>query len=81
MQADFRLTEHPSAPPFRVRAVGPPDEPRRLFDFQKLQAWLLQQGVGSIIKNFGSRDSSGNQQQQQVKPEDVLKGLLKGLGR
>ena len=88
MLADFRLTDHPSAPPFRVRAVGPPDDPRRLFDFQALQAWVLQQGVGSLIKNLvpGNRDSSGSQQQQQqqqqqVKPEDILKGLLKGLGR
>jgi uncharacterized protein involved in outer membrane biogenesis len=83
MLADFRLTDHPSAPPFRVRAVGPPNDPRRLFDFQALQAWVLQQGVGSLIKNLvpGNRDSSGSQQQQQVKPEDILKGLLKGLGR
>ena len=84
MVADFRLTDHPTAPPFRVRAVGPPDDPRRLFDFQALQAWVLQQGVGSLIKNLvpGNKDASGNQQQQQqVKPEDILKGLLKGLGR
>lgn len=86
MLADFRLTEHSSAPPFRVRAVGPPDEPRRLFDFQALQAWVLQQGVGGLIKNLipGAKSDSGSpqdKQQQQVKPEDILKGLLKGLGR
>jgi uncharacterized protein involved in outer membrane biogenesis len=86
MTADFRLTEHANAPAFRVRAVGPPDNPRRLFDFQALQAWILQQGVGGLIKNLipGAKQNSGtqqNQQQQQVKPEDILKGLLKGLGR
>lgn len=88
MLADFRLTEHPSAPPFRVRAVGPPDDPRRLFDFQALQAWVLEQGVGGLIKNLipGARGNSGQQQEQQqqkqqVKPEDILRGLLKGLGR
>ena len=85
MQSEFRMTEHPSAPPFRVRAVGPPDNPRRLFDFQSLQAWVLQQGVGSFIKSLlpGFRNKSGSQQQQQQKPkvEDVLKGLLKGFGR
>lgn len=84
--ADFRLTEHNSAPPFRVRAVGPPDAPRRLFDFQQLQEWILQQGVGGLIKNLipGAKNKSGSSQQQQperVKPEDVLKGLLKGLSR
>jgi hypothetical protein len=85
MQSEFRMTQHPSAPPFRVRAVGPPDNPRRLFDFQSLQAWVLQQGVGSFIKSLlpGFRNKSGSQQQQQQKPkvEDVLKGLLKGFGR
>ena len=86
MFADFRLTEHPDAPPFRVRAVGPPDNPRRLFDFQALQAWVLQQGVGGLIKNLvpGANKGSGaqqQQQQQQPKPEDIIRGLLKGLGR
>ena len=85
MTADFRLTEHSNAPAFGVRAVGPPDNPRRLFDFQALQAWVLQQGVGGLIKNLipGSKQDSGTQQnqQQQMKPEDILRGLLKGLGR
>ena len=85
MNADFRLTEHASAPPFRVRAVGPPDNPRRLFDFQALQAWVLQQGVGSLIQKLvpGANNGNGAQQQkqQQPKPEDLIRGLLKGLGR
>jgi len=84
MNADFRLTEHASAPPFRVRAVGPPDNPRRLFDFQALQAWVLQQGVGSLIKNLapgGNEGAGSQQQQQQPKPEDLIRGFLKGLGR
>ncbi len=84
MNADFRLTEHASAPPFRVRAVGPPDNPRRLFDFQALQAWVLQQGVGSLIQKLVPGANTGNasqQQQPQTTPEDVIRGLLKGLGR
>ena len=84
MNADFRLTEHPSAPPFRVRAVGPPDNPRRLLDFQALQAWVLQQGVGSLIKNLvpgANKGDGGQQQQQQPKPEELIRGLLRGLGR
>ena len=85
MTADFRLTEHADAPAFGVRAVGPPDNPRRLVDFQALQAWVLQQGVGGLIKNLipGAKQESGTQQNQpqQVKPEDILKGLLRGLSR
>jgi uncharacterized protein involved in outer membrane biogenesis len=85
MFADFRLTDHESAPPFRVRAVGAPDNPRRLFDFQALQAWVLQRGVGGLIRKFvpGAKSSGGSQQeqQQQPKPEDIIRGLLKGLGR
>ena len=95
MLAEFRLTEHPTAPPFRVRAVGAPDEPRRLIDFQALQSWALQRGVGRLIDKFvpGAKQqpapaSPGEQpaqppaqQPQQIKPADVLKDLLKGLGR
>lgn len=84
MYADFRLTDHASAPPFRVRAVGAPDNPRRLFDFQALQAWVLQRGIGGLIQNLvpGANKSSGSQQQQQQpKPEDIIRGLLKGFGR
>lgn len=88
MYADFRLTEHETAPPFRVRAVGAPDNPRRLFDFQDLQTWVLQRGVGGLIQNLlpGPKNSGGSQEQapqqrQQPKPEDIIRGLLKGLGR
>jgi uncharacterized protein involved in outer membrane biogenesis len=84
MNADFRMTEHPTAPPFGVRAVGPPDDPRRLIDFQALQAWVLQRGVGGLIQNLvpkKNNDSGSQGQQQQPKPEDIIRGLLKGLGR
>ncbi len=93
----FRLTEHPKAPPFRARAVGPPDEPRRIFDFKELQAWVLQRGVGRLIDRLipgaksdgggssgtdpAQQNSTGQQQQQAPNPADLLKGLLKGLGR
>lgn len=85
MYADFRLTEHASAPPFRVRALGPPDSPRRLFDFQALQAWVLQRGVGGLIQNLlpgaNTGGDSQQQQQQQPNPQDIIRGLLKGFGR
>ena len=106
MQAEFRLTEHPRAPAIRARAVGAPDDPRRIFDFNEIQKWLLQEGVGGLIQKFlpgaksgsgsssssgatsgtsSSGSSSGTTQQQEkpkeINPTDVLKGLLKGLGR
>jgi uncharacterized protein involved in outer membrane biogenesis len=82
MFADFRLTEHESAPPFRVRAVGAPDNPRRLFDFQALQAWVLQRGVGGLIQKLvpGAKSNDGSQEEQ-PKPADLIRGLLKRLER
>ena len=47
--SQFRLTEHPKAPPFGMRVVGPVDQPRRLFKFEKMQAFLLQRGIGSLL--------------------------------
>jgi uncharacterized protein involved in outer membrane biogenesis len=51
MQALFRLTEHPSAPPFRVRLTGPPDQADRKVDFGALQQYLVgrvvERGLGS----------------------------------
>ena len=86
----FHLTAHPKAPPFTMRAVGPIDNPRRLFKFDKLQAYLLQRGIGSLLRKAfprSRRQSAPPQQQQQRqqprKPrlEDLIPGLLKGLGR
>jgi AsmA protein len=86
----FHLTAHPKAPPFTMRAVGPIDNPRRLFKFDKLQAYLLQRGIGSLLRKAfpGSRRQSAPPQQQQqrqqpkkLRLEDLLPGLLKGLGR
>jgi len=91
---EFRLTEHPKAPPFGMRAVGPIDDPQRIFKFDKLQAYLLQRGVGTLLRKVfpGGRPQTAPQPQsqqaqpQQQKPkkprlEDIIPGLLKGLGR
>ena len=90
---EFHLTEHPKAPPFGMRAVGPLDDPRRFFRIEQLQAYLFQRGIGTLLrKAFPDRDRQQTptsqpppqqQQQQQKKPrlEDILPGLLKGLGR
>jgi hypothetical protein len=92
----FFLTEHPKAPPFSMRAVGPIDNPQRIFQFDKLQAYLLQRGIGTLLRKVfpgGRRRSAPQQQQspqsqpqqeqQQQKPrlEDLIPGLLRGLGR
>lgn len=86
--ADFSLTEHPQAPPFSMTARGPIDNPQRIFHLEKLQAYLLQRGVGSLLKKALPKAQQPQQQQQQQqqqqkpqRPEDILKGLLKGLGR
>ena len=94
MNASFRLTEHPKAPVLKVRASGPPDDPKRTFDLNELQAWALGQGVGGLLKSpvpglpgSGKEEApatGGTQQQNQpqpANPADLLKGLLKGLGR
>ena len=67
---EFNLTGHKSAPPFGMRMVGPLDNPRRIFQIERLQTFLLQRGVGSILQNIlggqkkqpassGSSSSSG----------------------
>ncbi len=50
MKAEFRLTDHPSAPPFGMRLKGPLDEPRRIFDANRLQAYLVERGVGALLQ-------------------------------
>jgi uncharacterized protein involved in outer membrane biogenesis len=87
--SQFRLIEHPKAPAFKMRAVGAIDNPRRFFDFEDLQSFLLQRGVGSVIRKIfpGSRrsnpQSAPTQQQQQKKPrlEDLIPGVFDLLKR
>ena len=50
MDTSFRLSEHPKAPPFGMRLRGPIDEPRRFFQFQDLQAFLLRRSVDRFLK-------------------------------
>ena len=81
----FQLTEHSKAPPFAMRAVGPIDNPKRIFKFDKLQAYLLQRGIGTLLRKVfpGGRRRTAPQQQAPKKPrfEDLIPGLLRGLGR
>lgn len=85
----FYLTDHPKAPPFGMQVVGPIDNPRRIFRFEQLQAFLLQRGVGTILKKLfpGQQGSGSSGQQQPSQPEkkpgldELLPGLFKQLGR
>ena len=85
--SQFRLIEHPKAPAFKMRAVGPIDNPRRFFDFKDLQSFLLQRGVGSLIRKVfpGQRRPNtqsapvDNQQQQQQRKKPRLEDLIPGV--
>ena len=91
--SQFQLTEHPEAPPFGMRAVGPIDDPRRFFKFEKLQSFLLQRGIGTLLRKVfpklqrqtptTQRQPQSQKPQPQKKPrlEDIIPGFLKGLGR
>lgn len=116
VNASFRLTDHPNAPPVGVRLVGPLDNPRRILQIEEMQTYVLQRMVErGVLKQLdkngkvkdllngiqgGQTDStqsgttpSGTTQSgttnsttpdsgtspQTVKPEDAVKGLLKGL--
>jgi hypothetical protein len=97
MVAQFRLTEHPNAPPFGMRVTGAPDNPRRLFKFDKLQGFLLRRGIGSLlnevlkgrVKQQQPTSPTPQQPQQQpqpqqpekLQPQDLIRGLLEGLQR
>jgi uncharacterized protein involved in outer membrane biogenesis len=92
MMGWFRLTEHPNSPPFGMRMVGPPDNAQRIFDTNDLQRFLVSRGVGTLLRKVlpqqqqpqapaASQPPQQQQQQQKAKPEDILKGLLQGLGR
>ncbi len=85
---EFRLTEHPKAPPFEMRAVGAIDDPARKFNFEKLQSFILQRGIGSIIdrvlpgKLRGSSQPAPSPTQEQPQQqrrtprlEDVIQSL------
>ncbi len=95
MNSEFRLSDHPQAPPFGMRLTGSLDNPRRIFKTNQLQAYLVQRGIGSVLKRFLPQKSGtqtapaptypSQQQPQQTqplpKPEDFIRDILKGLGR
>jgi len=50
MRGDFTLTDHPKVPGFGMRVTGPLDSPERKLDTKDLEAYLVQRGVGSLLK-------------------------------
>lgn len=97
MATDFRLTKHPKAPGFGILVQGPLDAPRQTIRAEALQGFLIQRGVGSLLQKvlpkqkapteapLGSGQAPAETQPQQPAakpdPKDILRGLLKGLGR
>lgn len=87
----FVLTEHAKAPPFTMRTVGPLDEPRQVFKFNKLQKFLVRRSMSRFIKKVlpharqpapaNGRPAPKAQPKRKKKPkaEDILRGLLQGL--
>ncbi|MCH9050695.1 MAG: AsmA family protein [Proteobacteria bacterium] len=96
LAAEFRLTDHPKAPPFEMQLKGPLDNPRRIFKANKLQAYLMQRGVGSMLEKFlprrrsaappaptaapAPRTEPAPRPKPPPSPEDFIRGILKGLG-
>ncbi|MEX2642353.1 MAG: AsmA-like C-terminal region-containing protein, partial [Acetobacterales bacterium] len=68
LTSTFQLIQHPSAPPFGMRLVGPLDNPRKVFQFEKLQAYLLQRSAGRLLERLVP-GAAPQQQQQQPGPD------------
>ncbi|MEQ8813568.1 MAG: AsmA family protein [Thalassobaculum sp.] len=102
VKTSFRLSEHPNAPPVGVRLVGPLDNPRRIFEIEEMQAYVIQRLVErGVLRQFDKNgkvqdllngiqgggqapapaapDAPSPAEPQQIKPEEAVKGLLKGL--
>ncbi len=91
--SEFRLNEHPKTPPFGMQVYGPIDNPKRKPRYEKLQSYLVQRGIGGLLRRALPQQQQPAQQQQtqpqpqpqtqpsSPRPEDILRGLLDGLRR
>ncbi|MGE0651458.1 MAG: AsmA-like C-terminal region-containing protein, partial [Alphaproteobacteria bacterium] len=87
----FRLSGHKDAPPFRMALKGPLDQPRRIFNVNELQAWLVSKGAGALIEQFtkkknaqdqgtpSTQSPSQPQQPGQPKPEEFIRDIFELL--
>jgi uncharacterized protein involved in outer membrane biogenesis len=51
----FRLSGHRDAPPFRMALKGPLDQPRRIFNLNELQSWLISRAAGGLLQQMINR--------------------------
>lgn len=70
----FTLSAHPGMPPFAVRLEGPLDNPRRFFDVNELQAWLVSKGMGRLLKERGGEAGKVIQELLGGQPESPSQG-------
>lgn len=74
-RAGFKLADA-QAPPLVVRLEGPLSSPRKILDANALQHYLVAKGLGRALQGkSGSGQGGGNS------GRDILKDLLRGLGR
>jgi hypothetical protein len=69
-----------------MQVQGPIDNPRRIFRFEALQTYLLQRGVGTLLRKAlpqQPEQGSGEQPQEKRQPtgEDLLRGIFENLRR
>lgn len=89
----FRLSGHKDAPPFRMALKGTLDQPRRIFNVNELQVWLVSKGAGALIEQFTKKKNaqgpgstapstqtpSQQQQPAQPKPEEFIRDIFELL--
>jgi len=59
VKSSFSLTEHPQVPPFGMHLSGSINQPKRVFDIERMQAYLLQRGVDSLLRKVIPDKDSG----------------------
>jgi uncharacterized protein involved in outer membrane biogenesis len=93
---EFRLTEHPKAPPVGLKLAGPLDRPQRSYELDALQGFVLQRVGETLLRKVlpapstaapatgqsqpGQTQPGQPQPGQAIRPEDVLRGIIRGLG-
>lgn len=86
---EFRLTDHPDFPPFRMRLRGPLDNPKKELDTSNLQKYMIQNIFTNIIENIiripGQQQTPEGATPQAPleniikEPAQAIEGILKGL--
>jgi uncharacterized protein involved in outer membrane biogenesis len=66
--AKFRLTDFKDAPAFSMKLQGELDNPRRIFDFNEFQVWLVNRGLSKALKGGKIGGKAG----------DILEKVLPG---